>query len=278
MEVSLEKLIKSGAHFGHTVRRWNPNMEPYIHSVKEGVHIFDLIKTKEKLEEALDFLQKSAEEKKSILFLCTKRQAKEKLEEVAKATNSFYVSQRWLGGTITNFDQIKKSPQRLTELKEKMEKGEFSDRTKKERVLIQRDIDKLEKFFGGIVGMDTIPDVLVVVDTKREHAAVREAKMKGVKTVAIVDTNADPTMVDYEIPMNDDASNALDYVLDLMQEAILSASSKSKKQKKKSKAKKKKVEKKTSVKTKKSKKKSKSKSSSKTSKKTKTKKATKSKK
>jgi small subunit ribosomal protein S2 len=219
-DISLKKLIEAGAHFGHQTKRWNPKMEQYLYGEREGVHIFDLIKTKKLLEEALDFVKKAAREKKTILFVGTKKQVKDKIEEVAKATNSFYVRERWLGGTITNFAQIKKTVKKLTDLKKGFESGEYKDRTKKERLLLNREIQRLEKFLGGLVGMDEIPDILVVVDIKREVTAIKEALAKNVPTVAIVDTNCDPTLVDYPIPMNDDASRALEYVLDLFKEAI----------------------------------------------------------
>lgn len=219
--MSLKTLIETGAHFGHQVRRWNPKMAEFIYGVHEGIHVFDLTITKKKLEEALKLLKSSAKEEKIILFLGTKKQAKEKIKEVAQATESFYITERWLGGTITNFEQIQKSARKLADLKKKMEEGEFKTFTKKERLLIEREIARLERFFGGIVEMKRIPDVLVVVDTKREMAAVKEAARAGVTVVGIVDTNADPTLVDYPIPMNDDGTKALDYVLGLMQEAIL---------------------------------------------------------
>lgn len=220
-EVSLEELVSTGAHFGHQVKRWNPKIKPFIYSEKDGVHIFDLIKTKEMLESALEHLKKKAKEGKVILFVGTKKQVKEKIKEVANKTGSFYVNERWLGGILTNFDQIKKSTQKLKDLKTSLQGGEFNNRTKKERLLIQREIERLERFFGGMVGLDTLPDILIVVDIKREATAIKEANKKGVETIAIVDSNADPNLVDYPIPMNDDASKALDYVLELMKEAIL---------------------------------------------------------
>src|SRR3989344_2124874 len=185
IEVSLEELVRAGAHFGHQSRRWNPKIAPYIYSEKDGVHIFDLTKTKEKLEEALDFLQKAAKEGKSIIFVGTKKQARDKILKTAQATNSFYVIERWLGGTITNFDQIKKSTAKMAEMKAKKEKGEYRNFTKQER------------------------------------GAVKEARSAGIEIVGIVDSNSDPTDVDYPIPMNDDATKAVEYVLDLIEAAIL---------------------------------------------------------
>ncbi len=218
--VSLKELIESGAHFGHQVRRWNPKMQKYIYGEKDGVHIFDLTQTKTMLEEALAELKKAASEGKVILFVGTKKQAKEKVKEAAEAAGVFYINERWLGGTFSNFEQIKKSLRSLKSLKEGLANGEFNKRTKKEKLLIEREITRLERFFFGIIGMERIPEVMVVVDVKREKTSLREAKMKNVKTIAIVDTNADPNLVDYAIPMNDDASKALEYVLGLMATAI----------------------------------------------------------
>lgn len=220
-QISLKTLIESGAHFGHQAKRWNPKTKQYLYGVKEGVHIFDLTKTKEKLEEVLDVLKKASKEGKTLLFVGTKKQVKEKLREVAKETGAFYVNERWLGGTLTNFEQMKGSLRKLNNLKKGLASGEFNDRTKKERLLIDRDVQRLGRFFGGIVGMEKLPDLMIVVDIKAEKTALSEAQMKGIETIGIVDSNSDPTKVDYPIPMNDDASRALEYVLDLMKGAIL---------------------------------------------------------
>jgi small subunit ribosomal protein S2 len=219
--VSLEKLIQTGAHFGHQVKRWNPKMKPYIYEEKDGIHIFDLIKTKQLLEEALEFLYQSSREGKRVLFVGTKKQAKEKIGEVAQKSGSFYVKERWLGGTLTNFDQIHNSWRKLVDMKKKKEEGEYKGRTKKELLLIDRDIERMERFFGGLVGMEQKPDILVVVDVKRERTAVKEAQYTQVKLIALVDTNGDPTNINYPITMNDDATKAIDYVLDLMAESIV---------------------------------------------------------
>lgn len=226
ISVSLKELVSSGAHFGHQSRRWNPKMKPYIYGEKEGVHIFDLTKTKVLLEEALDILKSAAKSGSSILLVGTKKQAKEKIAEVANAAGIFYVNERWLGGTLTNFEQMKRSTQKLAELKKGLEQGEFKDRTKKERLLLQREIERLERFFGGVAAMNKMPDVVVILDIKKENTAVREAKQKGLTTIGIVDTNSDPGAVDYPIPMNDDASRAIDYVLDLIGKAVMEGKSK----------------------------------------------------
>lgn len=221
VEVSLKKLLETGAHFGHQSRRWNPKMKPYLYTVQDGVHVFDLVKTKKLLDEALEALKDAGSVGKAILIVGTKRQAKEKVAEVAKSAGIFSVTERWLGGTLTNFEQMKKSTRKLTEMKAKMEAGEYKSYTKKERLLIEREIARLERFFGGIAGMDEIPSMLVVVDIKREAGAVKEAVAMGAEVIAIVDSNSDPTLVDYAIPMNDDATRAIEYVLGLIQEAIL---------------------------------------------------------
>jgi len=221
IKVSAEELLERGAHFGHQSKRWNPKMGQYLYGEEGGVHVFDLIKTKKLLEEALEFLKNAAEEKKSILFVGCKKQAQEKTREVAEATGSSYFTERWLGGTLTNFDQIKKSIKKLSDMKEKMTNGEYTSFTKKERLLIDREIARLERYFGGISKLEKVPDILVVIDTYKEESAIREANSKGIKIVGIVDSNADPEVINYPIPMNDDASKAIDYVLDLMKEAIL---------------------------------------------------------
>lgn len=228
-EVSLKELIETGAHFGHQARRWNPKMAPYLYGIKEGVHVFDLTKTKAKLEEALEVLKVASKEGKTILFVGTKKQAKEKVREVALATGSFFIAERWLGGILTNFEQIKKSIRKLSEMKAKTAAGEYKIYTKKERLLIEREIERLERFFGGIANMNEIPSLLIVVDVKKEMGAVKEANVRGVEVVAIIDSNSDPTAVDYPIPMNDDATHAIEYVLDLIKTAILEGKKKIKK-------------------------------------------------
>jgi small subunit ribosomal protein S2 len=219
--ISLEKLLEAGAHFGHQARRWNPKMAQYLYGVEEGIHIFDLTKTKEALTEALAFLKTSAKAGKIILILGTKKQIKAKTVEIGQATGCPYVAERWLGGTLTNFEQIKSAIKKLAEMKTKMAAGEYNKFTKKERLLIERDIARMERFLGGITALEALPDVLFIVDTHKESGAVKEAIKAGVTTVGIVDSNSDPTVIDYPIPMNDDAAKALEYVLELVQEAIL---------------------------------------------------------
>lgn len=225
-KISLEDLLNAGAHYGHQSKRWNPKMKDYLYGQENGVHIFDLTKTKPMLEEALEFLKKSASDGKTILLVGTKKQIKEKVAQVAKEVGMPFVVERWLGGTISNFDQIKKSLKKLDELRTNMTTGAYKKFTKKERLLIEREITRLERFFGGVETLTKVPDVIFIIDVKREAGAVREANFKKIPVVAIVDSNADPEAVDYVIPMNDDASRALEYVLELVKQAIIEGNSK----------------------------------------------------
>jgi small subunit ribosomal protein S2 len=219
-KVSLDQLLDSGAHFGHQTRRWNPKMEEYLYGSENGVHIFDLTKVKPLIEEALGFLTRSIKEGKTVLILGTKKQIKDKVAEVAERVGVPYVNERWLGGTISNFPQMQRSLKKMEEMKVNMTSGFYNKYTKKERLLIDREIARLERFFGGIKTLTGVPDVLFVIDTKREAGAVHEANVKKVPVVGITDSNSDPDLIDYPIPMNDDASKALEYILDLVGEAI----------------------------------------------------------
>jgi small subunit ribosomal protein S2 len=221
LEVSAEDLLSAGAHFGHQVRRWNPKMGEYLYGQDQGIHIFDLIKTKANLELALEKISESVNLGKNILLVACKKQARDKALEIAKETGIAVVTERWLGGTITNFPQIKKSIDKLFEMKKNLSSGFYAKYTKKERILIEREIERLERFFGGISNLTQIPDLLIVVDIRKETTAIREAKRKGVTTIGIVDSNSDPNMVDYPIPMNDDATKALNLVLDYIKQALL---------------------------------------------------------
>lgn len=238
INISAEKLLEVGAHFGHQKRRWNPKMEPFMHDTVDGVFVFDLIKTRDSLEEALKYLQKAKSEGKSILLVATKKQIKERVRGLAEKTGIFYVDERWLGGTLTNFKQIRASIQKLFDLEEELKKAKSLGYTKKERLELSRDIEKMRRKFGGILKMEAPPDVMVVVDTHRESLAVKEANSLGIPVVGIVDSNADPEVVDYVIPMNDDATAALEYFMDLLEEALRTNSSVSKTKKAQKKTKK----------------------------------------
>jgi len=219
-DISLKDLLEAGCHFGHQTIRWNPKMKPYVFAAREGVHIFDLAKTKEGLEAAFAFVKALASQGGKIIFLGTKKQAKEIIEQVAKKTKMPYVSERWLGGTITNWEQIKKSIKKLEEMKKKREAGEYKEYTKREQLLIDREIIKLEKFFGGLASLEDLPEAIFIVDVKQEEAAIREAQRREIKVVAMVDTNSNPDLVDYVIPCNDDAPRAIELIVTAIGQAI----------------------------------------------------------
>ncbi|KKQ95490.1 MAG: 30S ribosomal protein S2 [Candidatus Woesebacteria bacterium GW2011_GWB1_43_14] len=221
VKVDIEKLLELGAHFGHQNRRWNPKMEDYIYGLKDGVRVFDLVKTVSALEKALAVVTEASKGGKVILFVGTKKQIKDKIKEVGLATGCPYVDLRWLGGTLTNFEQIRRSIRRMGEMKEAQKEGKYKDRTKKERLLIDREIEKMDKRFGGISGLESLPDLMIIFDIHRENSALREANFKKVDTVGIVDSNSDPSLVTWPVPMNDDAAGALEYVLDLFKEAVM---------------------------------------------------------
>lgn len=226
VNIQLEDLLDSGAHFGHQVRRWNPKVKDFVYGEQDGVHIFDLVKTKEALELALAEITKFVKEGKSVLLLATKKQAKDKALEILQDTGISVVAERWLGGTITNFGQIKKSIDKLSDLKSKLESGYYSKYTKKERLLLEREKERLERFFGGITSLKNMPDMIIVVDIKKEITAIKEATRKGVTTIGLVDTNTDPNLVDFPIPMNDDATKALNLVLGYIKEAVIEGQNK----------------------------------------------------
>lgn len=220
-QISLQELLEVGAHFGHQPRRWNPRMKPYLYGNRDGVHIFDLVKTKKLLEDACEFIKEQIVEGKVIVFVGTKRQAADIIREEAKRAEVPYVSQRWLGGTITNWEQIRKSVKKLADMKAKKETGGYDKYTKKENILIDREIARLDKFFGGLSELHKIPDVLFVVDVKREEAAIKEALKVSIPIVAMVDSNSDPTMIDWVIPINDDAVRSVKLVVSRVADAVI---------------------------------------------------------
>lgn len=219
-EVGLKDLLEAGAHFGHQARRWNPKMKKYIYGERGGVHILDLVQTKKGLEEAIEFVKSLIKENKIILFVGTKRQAAGIVKSEAIRVGMPYLTQRWVGGLLTNWREIEKRIKKLHEMKEKREKGEYKVYTKKEQLLLDREIAKLEKFLGGVAKMEKLPDALFVVDTHREIVAVLEANRMVIPVVGIVDTNADPEKVDYIIPSNDDAVKAIELIVKAIAEAI----------------------------------------------------------
>lgn len=208
--VDVKDLLEAGSHFGHQAQRWSPKIAPYVYAKRNGVHIFDLFKTAQKLEEAAKFAYELGKNGKTLVFLGSKRQAQEIVKEEATAAGALFITVRWMGGTITNWDQIRKSIDKMLQLKKDREEGSLVKiYTKKERVLIDKDINRLERFFGGVATLKAIPDALFVIDIKKEAGAVREAIVKKVPVIGIVDSNSDPTMVDYPIPANDDAIHSI---------------------------------------------------------------------
>ena len=219
--VAMKQLLEAGVHFGHQTRRWDPRMAEYIFQARNGIHIIDLQKTSKKLDEAYAFIKEQAEEGKTILFVGTKKQAQECVKEAAEKSGMFYVNERWLGGTLTNFKTIRKRIERLAELEKMQEDGTFEVLPKKEVILLKKEMDKLEKNLGGIKEMTQVPDVIFVVDPKKEHIAVQEAKKLNIPLVGLVDTNCDPNDVDYVIPGNDDAIRAVKLVTDVLANAVI---------------------------------------------------------
>ena len=219
--ISMKKLLEAGVHFGHQTRRWNPKMAEYIYTERNGIHIVDLQKTVRKADEAYMFMRQIAMDGGTVLFVGTKKQASDSIIEEAQRCGMYYIANRWLGGTLTNFSTIRKRIARLNALQKMEEDGSFSMRTKKEVAKLRLEKDKLEKNLGGIQGMTRLPAVMFVVDTKKEHLAVAEARRLGIPVVAIVDTNCDPEEVDYVIPGNDDAIRAVKLIASKLADAIL---------------------------------------------------------
>ena len=220
--ILMKQLLEAGVHFGHQTRRWNPKMKEYIFTERNTIHIIDLQKTVKKIDEAYDAMKELAE-KGDILFVGTKKQAQDSIKEEAVRCGQFYVNNRWLGGTLTNFKTIKTRVARLLELREMEQNGHFDLLPKKEVAKLKLEMAKLDLNLGGIVGMDHLPAALFVVDTKKEHLAVSEAKRLGIPVVAIVDTNCDPDEIDYVIPGNDDAIRAVKLIAGKMADAVIEA-------------------------------------------------------
>ena len=219
--VSMKQLLEAGVHFGHQTRRWNPKMAPYIFTERNGIYIIDLQKTVKKLEEAYMFVRDTAANGGEILFVGTKKQAGDSVKEEAERCDMHYVNARWLGGMLTNFKTIRRRIERLAQLRKMEEDGTFELLPKKEVVKLKLEIEKLEKFIGGIKNMAELPAALFIVDPKKEKIAVSEARKLGIPIVAIVDTNCDPDEVDYVIPGNDDAIRAVKLIAGTMANAVL---------------------------------------------------------
>lgn len=219
-EITLKDLLEAGCHFGHQTSRWNPKMHSYIFTSRDGIHIFDLVKTKEGLEAAAAFAKATASHGGAIIFIGTKRQSQDIVKIAAQKVGMPYMTERWIGGLMTNWEHLSKRLDYLRDLKAGMAENRFKDRTKKERLLISREIIKMEKDFGGIEEVRQLPEAIFVADARKDVAAIKEAYIKGIKIIAIVDTNSSPEMVDFVIPANDDATKSIQLIFDVITEAV----------------------------------------------------------
>ncbi len=222
-EISIKQLLEAGVHFGHPTKKWNPKMAEYIFTQRNGIHIVDLQKTVKKFEEAYNYVAELAAEGGTILFVGTKKQAADTVKEEAQKCGMYYVNVRWPGGMLTNFNTIRKSIKRLKDLEKKQADGTFDLLPKKEVAKLLKEMNDLEKSYGGIKDMNTLPSALFVVDTRKERIAVLEAKRLGIPVVAIVDTNCDPEDADYIIPGNDDAIRAIKLIAGALADAVIAA-------------------------------------------------------
>ena len=218
--VSLAQLLESGVHFGHQTRRWNPKMAPYIYTARNGVHIIDLVQTAQLMEEAYTYLRNASEQGKRVLFIGTKRQAAGIIAQEASRCGAFYVNQRWLGGMLTNWTTIKTRVDRLKELERRQETGALDLLPKKEAAVLRRELEKLQKYLGGIQGMRKLPDIVVLVDQRREYNAVQECQKLDIPIVSLLDTNCDPDTADIPIPANDDAIRSIKLIVGKLADAI----------------------------------------------------------
>ncbi len=221
--ISMKQLLEAGVHFGHQTRRWNPKMAPYIFTQRNGIYIIDLQKTVRKIEDAYNFVREVAASGQSILFVGTKKQAFDSIQEEANRCGMFFVNQRWLGGTLTNFRTIRSRVARLKKIEQMKEDGTYDVLPKKEVLELEKERERLERFLGGIRDMDTLPGAMFVVDPRKERIAIAEARKLGIPIVAIVDTNCDPDEVDYVIPGNDDAIRAVRLLTSKMADAVIEA-------------------------------------------------------
>ncbi len=220
-EELIKKLLEAGVHFGHQTKRWNPKMKKYIFGERSGIYIIDLEKTVECLNVACDFLHDLAAGGKTVLFVGTKRQAQDVVEEQAKRAGMFFVRNRWLGGLLTNFQTVRKSVERLKAIERMSEDGTFADLTKKERARLTKEHEKLQRDLEGIRDMEKLPDAVIIVDSKREEIAVREANRLHIPIVGLIDTNCDPDVIDYPIPGNDDALKSVRFIIALLTDSLV---------------------------------------------------------
>ena len=220
-QFTMKALLEAGVHFGHQTRRWNPKMAPYIFGSRNGIHIIDLQKTLRMANESYDFMRELAAAGGRVLFVGTKRQARDAVKEEASRAGQYYVNHRWLGGMLTNFQTVQQSVRKMKELKRKKEEGIFDLITKKEALKLQNDLDKLERTLGGVEEMTHLPDCLFVIDVQKEELAVKEAQKLGIPVVAVVDSNCNPTGIDYVVPGNDDAIRAVRLFCSKIADAII---------------------------------------------------------
>lgn len=219
-EITLLEMLKSGVHFGHQQKYWHPKMKPYIHTNRAGLYIIDLEKTDQKLKEALEFVKKVVTKNGKILFISTKRQAHAIVQKAAMEIKMPYATDRWIGGTLTNFDNIKKLVNRLKDLRKKKESGELEKYTKREQLKMDEEMEYLELSVGGIQDMEKMPEAVFIIDMKKEKTAVRESRKMGIPIVAICDTNVNPDLADYPIPANDDATKSIKLIMGAFTEAV----------------------------------------------------------
>ncbi|MCL1467115.1 30S ribosomal protein S2 [Argonema galeatum] len=218
--VSLAQMMEAGVHFGHQTRRWNPKMSPYIYTSRNGVHIIDLVQTAQLMEDAYSYMRTAAEQGKKFLFIGTKRQAAGIVAQEAARCGSYYINQRWLGGMLTNWATIKTRVERLKELERREESGGLALLPKKEAAVLRREMEKLQKYLGGIKAMRKLPDIVVIVDQRREYNAVQECQKLSIPIVSLLDTNCDPDVVDIPIPANDDAIRSIKLIVGKLADAI----------------------------------------------------------
>jgi small subunit ribosomal protein S2 len=230
-KITQEELLEAGVHFGHLTRKWNPKMAPYIFMEKNGIHLIDLNKTAVKLEESAEALKNIVKSGRKVLFVATKKQAKEIIETEAARVNMPFVTERWLGGMLTNFTTVRKSIKKMQSIDKMATDGTYQNINKKERLMLEREKAKLQRLFGGIADLNRLPAALFICDIKREHIAIAEAKKLNIPTFAIVDTNSDPTVVDFPIPANDDAAKSISLIAKVMTNAIAEGLSERKKEK-----------------------------------------------
>lgn len=221
MQVKIEDLLKAGVHFGHQTQRWHPRMKPFIFTSKNNIHIIDLEKTAEKLNEALEFVKKITAEGKYVLFLGTKSQAKEITKKAAIESESLFVVERWLGGTFTNFSSIRNLTKKFTRLKKQKEAGELKKYTKREQVEFEKETKKLDRQVGGIENMEELPGAIFVIGAREEKNAILEAAKKNVPIISLADSNVDPTKIDYPIPANDDAIKSIELIVNYVKDAVI---------------------------------------------------------